>query len=140
MKTPHRFGSFSISEGSLSFGKCAAGLGFRLLGKKHLLILFVLLTTQLCEEWRAAGGGRRWGQPCSQHGASPATSCQPSQGAVPALPPSRPPHLSAPTLFFSDMHYLSKHQLLEWVVGWLYISSAVGFGVGGWGHVNIHAC
>lgn len=118
MKTPHRFGSSSVSEGSLSFGKCTAGLGFRLLGKKHLLILFVLLKTQLCEESRAAGGGR---------GRGPAVlparglSCQQlclglvplplSGGCACSPPPGRPSSLSAPTLFFSGMHYVSKHWL-----------------------------
>lgn len=60
VSTPRWFGSSSVSEGSLSFGKCTAGSGFGLLGKKHLLVLFVLLPAQLCEEW----GWRGWDQPC----------------------------------------------------------------------------
>lgn len=129
-------------RGVLVLWERAAGLGFRLLGKKHLLILFVLLKTQLCEESRAAGGGRGRGHPRSQHEASPASSCAwgccPSRGAAPALPhPGGPPYFSAPTLFFSGMHYSSKQQPLEWAGGWLHSSSAVGFGGGG---VNVPAC
>lgn len=46
----------------------------------------------------------------------------------------RPPYLSAPTLFFSGVRYVSKHRPLKRGGGWLPGSSAVGFGGGG---VNI---
>lgn len=87
VKTPWRFGSFSVSEGSLSFGKRTAGLGFGLLGKKHLLVSFVLLKTQLWGERRAAGGGRGAAQ-----GLSSQRLClgQLSGGAA-AAPPQQTP-------------------------------------------------
>lgn len=80
----------------MSFGKCTAGLGFGLLGKKHLLGLFVL-PAQLCEEW----GWRGWEQPCSLHLA--AVPAEPLSGGC-AAPPSPDPLTSVIPPQFSLAH------------------------------------
>lgn len=90
VKTPWRFGSSSASEGSLSFGKCAAALGLGLLGKRSRKHLLVGLSARLCGELWAAGGQRGWGQRCSGAvwgQAEGARACSPPRGprCVPRL-------------------------------------------------------